>query len=277
MLRLLIPLSALLAFSLAQADERQLLVSPSSATTQHYNLEQIAELYDEKQLEVFDIQYDETRSYQGFDLRDILALAGFEPGATLMLVCEDGYSIPFDSSVLQDPDLQALVATADLAPDPDTHWKLYPHGRELVNFDPFYLVWVKGGISQGPDPETLSLLQELPWPYQFQEIRNLEEKDYLAAQPAQDADEQVQLGFQHYMDHCFKCHQVSGVGGSLAPVLDREGSLAAALPEPQLRQLIWRVTDFIPLTKMPDYSQSMSREEAGQIAAYLKYATSRNP
>lgn len=270
-------LTLLVASCLAQADERELLISLSPTSTRHFNLDQIAELYSEKHLEVFDIQYDQTRAYRGFDLRDILELVDFEPGSTLMLVCEDGYSIPFDTSVLDDPDLEALVAIADMAPDPEANWKLYPHGRELVNFDPFYLVWAKDEQSSNPDEATLSLLRELPWPYQFQEVRKLEEADYLAAKPAQAADIQIQQGFEHYMDHCYKCHQIAGVGGALGPVLDRTGSLAAALPEPQLQQLIWRVTDFIPLTKMPDYSETMSPEEAGQIAAYLKYATSRTP
>lgn len=263
---------------IAQTDNRLLHFSTSAQdgtdTEQSLSLDEMRDLFTETERRLFDIQYDDHRGYKGFDLTAVLTFAGFEPGATLMLVCEDGYKIPFDSSVLDDPDLRGMIATADLAPSDGENWKLYQHGRELVSFDPFYIVWSLDTDS-GPAPgqANLSRLKELPWPYQFQEIRNLRESDYAAAKPPAGAPDQVQQGFSHYMDHCYKCHRVAGVGGTLAPALDRPNSVASVLDAQELSHLIRTVTDYYPLTKMPNYTETLTETEALEIALYLKYAT----
>jgi len=260
----------------AQADNRLLHFKTSyksgTETVQSLTIKEMHNSFVEIERQLFDIQYKAHRGYKGFDLREVLAFAGFEPGATLMLVCEDGYKITLDTSVLDDPDVQGMIATSDLAPTESENWELYPHGRELVSFDPFYVVWSKQSDS-GPAPsqETLSLLKKLPWPYQFQEIRDLQESDYIAAKPSSDASTEIHEGFSQYMDNCYKCHQVSGVGGTLAPALDRAGSIASTLPLEPLSKMIRNIKDYYPLTKMPNYTDTLTEKEALEVAAYLKY------
>lgn len=252
-----------------KADTRQLIFQQDQPIT--YSISELAERLPIEELEVFDIQYGERRSYRGFDIRKVLELSQMQGYSTLMLVSSDGYNIPFDTSQLDNPEVLGLIAIEDTQADEGVNWKLFQHGNHVVNFDPFYLVWAKAGESHSPSEETLALLSKLPWPYQFQEIRTLQETDFAAARPAMDAPEKVQLGFDHYMDHCYKCHQVSGVGGNLSAALDRPSGSASILPETLLSDMIWQIKDFIPLTKMPDYSSTFSSEEADQIAAYLKY------
>ncbi|MFT7221573.1 MAG: mono/diheme cytochrome c family protein [Candidatus Azotimanducaceae bacterium] len=265
----------------ALADNRLLHFKTSTnagtETVQSLNLKEMHNSFTEIERQLFDIQYKAHRRYKGFDLREVLAFAGFEPGATLMLVCEDGYKITLDTSVLDDSDLQGMIATSDLAPTQSENWELYSHGRELVSFDPFYVVWSKQSDS-GPAPsqETLSVLKKLPWPYQFQEIRDLQESDYIAAKPSSEASTEIHEGFSQYMDNCYKCHQVSGVGGTLAPALDRAGSIASTLPLEPLSKMIRNIKDYYPLTKMPNYTNTLTEKEALEVAAYLKYAIGAN-
>jgi hypothetical protein len=111
---------------------------------------------------------------------------GLGDAPEVLLVCADGYRIPFDTSTLSRPGLRGLLAIRDTAlpADGEDHWLPYKHGAETISFHPFYLVWAVSNESAAHDTQTL------PWPFQLTEIRRFKLKRYFApAAPAVEAED----------------------------------------------------------------------------------------
>ena len=252
----------LLCVGHASASERQLILKPEGSPIQKFNETQLMELFELKTLSVFDIQYQAEHRYQGVDLRQVLAYGGFELGQALLLKAVDGYSIAFDSSLLMDQSLEALIALRDLNAPEGKNFEPYLHGRGYVDFSPFYIVWRR-------NTETAPGLEELPWPYQMDTIEVAGATYYSAISPP----EKHLDGFEQYVSHCAKCHSLRGVGGSLGPAIDRVNGMASMLSNRHLAQLITRVNDFFPKTKMPVYEDKISPQSINEIVAYLRWAT----
>jgi hypothetical protein len=124
--------------------------------------------------------------FSGFALEPLLTHVGLGDAAELLLVCADGYTIPFDTSALSQPGLRGLLAIRDeaLPDDGEAQWAPFIHGAETVSFDPFYLVWASDDASTDLGTETL------PWPFQLAEIRRFDRESYFAsAQPPSGAQE----------------------------------------------------------------------------------------
>lgn len=213
-------------------------------------------------LTLFDIEYQQDRRYQGVLLRDVLRYGGFNAGEGLILKAVDGYSIAFDSAVLQQQGLIGLIAMRDLDAPEGRYFEPFLHGREWVDFAPFYLVWLRLD-------ETATALEKLPWPYQLHAIESNPSDYYAAIAPPLP----LQSAYHLYLDHCVKCHAIKGIGGSLGPGLDRDGGMAQYLDDSRLHQMIGRVTDFFPKTKMPVFETSLSADEIDQLVAYIRWST----
>ena len=207
------------------------------------------------------------RVFAGFELETLLNHIGLGDASELLLVCADGYRIPFDTSVLSQADLRGLLAIRDTAlpANAGENWPPYQHGAEIISFDPFYLVW--SNTDNGTDPD----IENLPWPYQLTEIHRFDRVAYFApAQPPAGAGEAAGEGFEIYTEHCGKCHRMRGVGGDLGPVLDREGSLSSVFTTAQLSDFVRHDTSLYPRSKMPQFSKTLSSTEIDQLVAYLQ-------
>eukprot|EP00752_Nemacystus_decipiens_P018801 g16857.t1 len=212
-----------------------------------------------------DMEFERLKTFEGVSLRKLLEYIEIGEGEQLVFVATDGYQINFDSSLLLQPELNGLVAFRDLEAPENLNWELFQHGRELVNFDPFYLVWaIEGDDLENPDTERL---YSLPWPYQLNEIRVVSADQYAAAAPTAEMGERAKSGFDLYVKHCIKCHQVKGLGGQLGPPIDREHSWASLMDGAVLKDIIWKMKDYVPKTKMPDYREVLSEQEAEDLLA----------
>jgi mono/diheme cytochrome c family protein len=214
-----------------------------------------------------DPHFGPDRVFAGFALEPLLKHIGLGDASELLLVCEDGYRIPFDATTLGQRPLRGLLALRDTAVPASggAHWEDYRHGAETINFDPFYLVWA--GAYERMAPET----EALPWPFQLTEIQRFDREDYYApARPPAVDDDTLQKGFAIYTAHCGKCHRMRGVGGDVGPVLDRESSLTALLSATQLRDYVRHDENRFPRSKMPPFSKLLQPDEIDQVVAYLQ-------
>lgn len=214
-----------------------------------------------------DPHFGPDRLFAGFALEPLLKHIGLGDASELLLVCADGYRIPFDATALSQRPLRGLLALRDTAVPASggAHWEDYRHGAETVNFDPFYLVWAGAYERMAPDTEAL------PWPFQLAEIQRFDWEAYYApARPTAVDDDTLQKGFAIYTAHCGKCHRMRGVGGDVGPVLDRESSLSSLLSTAQLRDYVRHDKNRFPQSKMPPFSTLLQPNEIDQVVAYLQ-------
>lgn len=207
------------------------------------------------------------RVFAGFELEPLLNHIGSGDAPEVLLVCADGYRIPFAMSTLSRSRIRGLLAVRDTAlpADGETHWLPYRHGSETVSFDPFYLVWASDDVN--PDFD----IEKLPWPFQVTESQRFDREAYFApARPPEGANDSVQKGYAIYTAHCGKCHRMRGVGGEVGPAFDRDDSLASALTEAQLRDYVRHDESRFPQSKMPQFSKVLRQEEINQVVSYLR-------
>ena len=251
------------------ADDRVLWVQEGDSVRQ-YTIDELVAAVGLTEFKLAQDPYLGTnRVFAGFELATLLNHIGLGDAAELLLVCADGYRIPFDTSVLSQSDLHGLLAIRDTAlpANAGKNWPPYQHGAEMISFDPFYLVWASTGNGADPDPNT----ENLPWPYQLTEIHRFDRVAYFApAQPPAGAGEAAREGFGIYTEHCGKCHRMRGVGGDLGPVLDREGRLSSIFTTAQLSDFVRHDTSLYPRSKMPQFSKTLSSAEIDQLVAYLQ-------
>jgi mono/diheme cytochrome c family protein len=249
------------------ADDRVLRVKEGNAVRQ-YTIDELVAAVGLAELKLAKDPYlGPNRIFAGFELESLLNHIGLGDASELLLVCADGYQIPFDTSVLSQSDLRGFLAIRDTAlpVNAGVHWPPYQHGAEIINFDPFYLVWASAASGADPDTKTL------PWPYQLTEIQRFDRVAYFApARPPAAAGEAARTGFGIYTEHCGKCHRMRGVGGDLGPVLDREGSLSSVFTTAQLSDFVRHDSNLYPGSKMPQFSKTLSSVEIDQLVAYLQ-------
>ena len=249
------------------ADDRVLRVQ-DGGSARKYSVEELIAAIGLAELEVTkDPHFGPNRVFAGFALEPLLNHIGLGDAPELLLVCSDGYRIPFDTSALSKSRLRGLLAIRDTAlpAEGEAHWAAYRLGAETIDFDPFYLVWAS--TDEGADLGT----ETLPWPFQLTEIHRFDRAAYFAsARPPPSAGDAPQEGFGTYTTHCGKCHRMRGVGGDVGPALDREGSLSSVLTTAQLRDYVGHESSRYPQSKMPQFSKLLSPTEIDQLVAYLQ-------
>jgi mono/diheme cytochrome c family protein len=249
------------------ADDRVLRVQDGTAQRQYMVPELVAAIGLTELRVAKDPHFGPDRVFAGFALEPLLKHIGLGDASELLLVCADGYRIPFDASSLMQPPLRGLLAIRDTAlpSDSGTNWEGYRHGAEVISFDPFYLVWA--GAHDRLDPDT----EALPWPFQLTEIRRFDRDTFYApAQPPAGAGDPLQEGFAIYTAHCGKCHRMRGVGGDVGPALDRDSSLSSLLTTAQLHDYVRHDESRFPQSKMPPFSKLLSPTQIDRVVAYLQ-------
>lgn len=92
----------------------------------------------------------------------------------MLLVCADGYRVPFTPSLLSQHRVRGMLASRDTAlpADAEAPWLPYQHGAEIQRFD--------------------------------------REAYFAPSRPPEGADDSVRAGFAIYRNHCAKCHRTRG-------------------------------------------------------------------
>jgi hypothetical protein len=112
------------------ADDRVLRVQDGAAA-QQYTVPQLIAAIGLTELRVEkDPHFGPDRVFSGFALAPLLNHIGLGDARELLLVCADGYRIPFDTSALSQTQLRGLLALRDtvLPADGENHWAGYRHG-----------------------------------------------------------------------------------------------------------------------------------------------------
>ncbi len=266
---LLLAVLASAALAASTQTNKHLLLESADGSFSQLTTAEMQDRYGLQTMVIDDPHYHERRSYRGVDLRALLKDQGFKVGEPLILKCIDGYEIPFDTSVLDNPAVQPLLAVADLEPSEGIDFKLFQHGQHTVDFDPFYLVW-KADATQVDD----ATINKLPWPYQLSSIRRA--GDFAPQQPPADVQSAVHSGYATYIDNCVRCHSIDNLGGRMGPPLDRNPSMLRVISDEQAQHLIMRVSDFYPGSKMPIFEDKLEVSEVQELIAFLRWRLSQS-
>ena len=205
-----------------------------------------------------DPHFGPNRVFAGFALEPLLDHIGLGDAPELLLVCADGYRIPFDASALSRSQPRALLAIRDTAlpANGGSHWAAYRHGTETISFDPFYLVWAS--TDEGADLGT----ETLPWPFQLTEIHRFDRVAYFApARPPARAGDAPRQGFGIYTAHCGKCHRIRAASAETWARFAgsaRRSLSSVFTTQAQLRDYVRHEGTGYPQSKMPQFSKLLS-------------------
>lgn len=140
------------------------------------------------------------------------------------------------------------------------------HGG-TVDPGPFYLVWENiqdRGARQDP---------WLQWPWQLAKVELTSiEREYPQTAPPPGASEAVVRGFNGFLSHCAKCHQINGEGGAIGPELNVPVNVTEYWQNDWLPKFIADPQSIRHNSKMVGY-QSASPEKSAEIddiVAYLR-------
>ena len=140
------------------------------------------------------------------------------------------------------------------------------HGG-TVDPGPFYLVWENiqdRGARQDP---------WLQWPWQLAKVELTSiEREYPQTAPPPGASEAVMRGFNGFLSHCAKCHQINGEGGAIGPELNVPVNVTEYWQNDWLPKFIADPQSIRHNSKMVGY-QSASPEKSAEIddiVAYLR-------
>ena len=97
------------------ADDRVLRVQDGAEARQYAVTDLIAAIGLTELRVAKDPHFGPDRVFAGFALKPLLNHVGLGDAAELLLVCADGYSIPFDAALLSQPALHGLLALRDKA------------------------------------------------------------------------------------------------------------------------------------------------------------------
>ena len=241
--------------------------------THHYTFDELDQLVGRSELEIPEdyIFKGKTKRYLGYDLATLFERLQLPNDREYLLVCTDGYAIDFDARVLANPAVQAHLATADVDAGDDV-WLPYFVGSKETPIAPFYLTWRVR--EQAPAEVTPPDMMKLPWPYALTEIREKRSNATAAAAPTHGAAATVTAGFDAYQTHCIKCHQVSGVGGTLGPELTTSPAVQY-LSDSELLSVIGRIDRYYTDSKMPRFEGALPDQETRNIVAYLRHINER--
>lgn len=140
------------------------------------------------------------------------------------------------------------------------------HGG-IVDPGPFYLVWENIQDSAArKDPW-------LQWPWQLAKVELTSiEREYPQTAPPPGASEAVMRGFNGFLSHCAKCHQINGEGGAIGPELNYPVNVTEYWQNDWLPKFIAHPQAIRHNSKMVGYQSASPNPSAeiDDIVAYLR-------
>ena len=211
-------------------------------------------------IELFDIQYNKEKNYEGFKVEDVLRLAYGgkldNPDYTdIAFIALDGYESV--SLLPRMKETGGYIVFEDLD---SVHWE--PVGREQADPGPFYLVWT------GKEQTTKN---EYPWPWQIASVNIMRFADQypLVYPKGASADSAAYKGYEIFKGRCVRCHSMSQQGGKVGPDLNAPRSIVTYRSEYMIKEFIRHPSQY-RYTQMPDHPD-LTDQDLNNLIAYFKY------
>ena len=250
----------------ALAGEPTLTFQDGAEPVRQLTREEISRLLPATEFAVENPSTRQPASYRGASLADLLTLVygeRWKSAGLVKFVTVDGYQPVVTVAAIQRH--QGLMAYADAGAD-----RLRPlgdgHGG-TVDPGPFYLVWENlKDTGARTDPW-------LQWPWQLAKVELTSlEREYPQTAPPAGASPEVLRGFNGFLSHCAKCHQINGEGGQVGPELNYPVNVTEYWQAEWLPKFIAKPADIRHNSKMPPYAASAgdAQAEIRDILAYLR-------
>lgn len=225
-----------------------------------FTLSELKSKLESRRIEIYDIEYEKTKRYEGFALGDVLRL-GFgdklkSPEYTdLAFTALDGYNAVATLSKVSEPGGYIVYADLDSG-------KFEPVGRMGADPGPFYLVWT--GKDQTP-------VNEYPWPWQIGAVNLMRFQDQypLVFPKGASADSPAYKGFELFKARCVRCHSMNGQGGKVGPDLNAPKSIVEYRSAHMIKEFIKHPSKY-RYTHMPDHPD-LTESDLDDLLAYFRY------
>jgi hypothetical protein len=194
--------AALICTTAALAQSIQIATPERSAV---FTLKELKKKLPQQTVTVDDPNYDATKKFDGFALKDVLRLvaAGQDLRAEeLIFTSADGYA-PGTTAEKFEKYTPYLVYQEHGHP-----FAPLQQGKASVSPGPFYVVWKEGA----------KIKNEVPWPYQ---VTKIEWTGWASKFPlVVPKEKSAMAGFLIFKDRCIRCHSINLQGGDLGPELN---------------------------------------------------------
>jgi mono/diheme cytochrome c family protein len=191
--------------------------------------------------------YHAKKTFEGFDLLSVLALAGLDPKSAqdeIVFTAKDGYAPNTAFEKLRAH--HAVLAFREHGAGKVRFGKIN-QGKAKLDPGPYYVVWEEGK----------ALGDEVPWPYQLVKIEavSFAEKFEKLYPDNVKSDSGAMAGFMTFKSDCIRCHSVNLQGGNVGPELNSPKSVTEYWDIATLKSFIHDPNAFRYKSKMPGFPQ----------------------